>query len=500
MSNALIKPVIPSSIKQRRYWNAPHGAALALALAETGRAHAGLVVAVAPDTHSAHALEAELAVFAGGDIEVLHFPDWETLPYDLFSPHPDIVSQRIATLFRLPSLRRGVLVVPIATLMQRLAPRSYVGGSALVLELKQKLDLAGERRRLEAAGYRNVPQVQEPGDFAVRGALLDIFPTGSPEPYRIELFDDEIDSIRTFDPETQRSAQKVDSVRLLPAREFPLTEESAKAFRNTLRERFPIDPRRCPLYQDIKEGVTPAGIEFYLPLFFDKTETLFDYLSDDALFVLGDGVLDAAENFWNNAGERYEQRSHDIERPILPLAELYLPAPLLPINRKGETFAEELKRFLAAYPGRVLIASDSAGRREALIEQLAVAHLRPDTVASWQDFAAPTPRHPGERRDPASSSDTRKALGSGVRRNDEGLNDEDSKASRALSRFAITVAPLEQGFALTDPAIVVLTESELVGESVPRAILKRSCATSASCRSARRSCTSITASVATRAF
>jgi len=498
MSTALIKPVIPSSIKQRRYWNAPHGAALALALAETGRAHTGLVVAVAPDTHSAHALEAELAVFAGGDIEALHFPDWETLPYDLFSPHPDIVSQRIATLFRLPSLRRGVLVVPIATLMQRLAPRSYVGGSALVLELKQKLDLAGEQRRLEAAGYRNVPQVQEPGDFAVRGALLDIFPMGSPEPYRIELFDDEIDSIRTFDPETQRSAQKVDSVRLLPAREFPLTEESAKAFRNTLRERFPIDPRRCPLYQDIKEGVTPAGIEFYLPLFFDRTETLFDYLSDDALFVLGDGVLEAAENFWNNAGERYEQRSHDIERPILPLAELYLPpqllrerlnaalridivakaanehaidlgtqpAPLLPINRKGETFAEELKRFLAAYPGRVLIASDSAGRREALIEQLAVAHLRPDTVASWQEFAAPTSRHPGKRPDPASSSGTRKAPGSGVRRNDEDLNDEDSKDSRALSRFAITVAPLEQGFALTDPAIVVLTERELFGERV----------------------------------
>ena len=495
MSTALIKPAIPSSIKQRRYWNAPHGAALALALAETGRAHRGLVVAVAPDTHSAHALEAELGVFAGGDIEVLHFPDWETLAYDLFSPHPDIVSQRIATLFRLPSLRRGVLVVPIATLMQRLAPRSYVGGSALVLELKQKLDIASEQRRLEAAGYRHVPQVQEPGDFAVRGALLDIFPMGSPEPYRIELFDDEIDSIRTFDPETQRSAHKVESVRLLPAREFPLTEESAKAFRNTLRERFPIDPRRCPLYQDIKEGVTPAGIEFYLPLFFDKTETLFDYLSDDALFVLGDGVLDAAENFWNQASERYEQRSHDIERPILPLAELYLPpqllrerlnttlridvvakaanehaidlgtqpAPLLPINRKGESFAEELKRFLAAYPGRVLIASDSAGRREALIEQLAVAHLSPGTVASWQEFVTPSPsRHPGERRDPAPlPSQKSKTPDSGVRRNDEifaGASD--------LPRFAITVASLEQGFALTDPAITVLTERELFGERV----------------------------------
>ena len=469
MPPTLIKPPLPASARQRRYWSAPDGAALALALAETGRAYDGIVVAVAHDTHAAHALEAELAVFAGSDLEVLQFPDWETLPYDLFSPHPEIVSQRIATLYRLPTLKRGVLVVPVATLMQRLAPRSYIAGSALVLALKQKLDIASEQRRLEMAGYRNVPQVQEPGDFAVRGALLDIFPMGSAEPYRIELFDDEIDSIRTFDPETQRSDHKVDSVRLLPAREFPLTEESAKAFRNTLRERFPIDPRRCPLYQDIKEGVTPAGIEFYLPLFFEHTETLFDHLAGatGALFVLGERVLDAAESFWSNASERHEQRAHDVERPILPLNELYLPpqqlrerlnaelrvdivakgtnehaidlgtqpAPSLPLTRKGEEFAEDLKRFIAVYPGRILLAADSAGRREALIEQLAVAHLRPQTVASWHDFTSPSPPKNGD-------------------------------GTASPPRFAITVAPLEQGFALTDPALTVLTERELFGERV----------------------------------
>jgi len=463
MPSTLLTPALPTSPKQRRFWSAPHGASLALALAETGRAHAGIVVAVAHDTHAAHALEAELAVFAGTDLEVLQFPDWETLPYDLFSPHPDIVSQRIAALYRLPSLKRGVLVVPVATLMQRLAPRSYIAGSGLVLELGQKLDIAAEQRRLEASGYRNVPQVQEPGDFAVRGALLDIFAMGSAEPYRIELFDDEIDSIRTFDPETQRSDHKVDSVRLLPAREFPLTDESAKAFRNTLRERFPIDPRRCPLYQDIKEGATPAGIEYYLPLFFDKTETLFDYLSEDALFVLGEGVLDAAEAFWLQTGQRHEQRAHDVERPILPPTELYLPpqqlrerlnaelrvdvvakgssehavdlgtqpAPQLPLNRKGEEFGEALQRFVSAYPGRVLVAADSAGRREALIEQLASARLRPATVASWQDFAS---------------------AGAGI---------ADGGGQNA---FAVTVAPLEQGFALTRPALTVLTERELLGE------------------------------------
>ena len=174
----------------------------------------------------------------------------------------------MATLYRLPSLKRGVLVVPVATLMQRLAPRSYIGGSSLVLENRQRFKLDEESQRLIASGYRHVPQVFEPGDFAVRGAIVDIFPMGSAEPYRIELLDEEIDSIRTFDPETQRSAQQVARVRLLPAREFPLTEETARSFRNALRERFPIDPRRCPLYQDIKEGTAPAGIEYYLPMFF----------------------------------------------------------------------------------------------------------------------------------------------------------------------------------------------------------------------------------------
>ena len=458
---ALIHSSLPSSPKQRRQWNTPHGSALALALAESGRRHAGLVVVVARDTHAAHALEAEIAIFAGDDLEVLQFPDWETLPYDLFAPHPDIVSQRVSTLYRLPGLGRGVLVVPIATLMQRLAPRSFITGSGLVLASGQHFDLAAEQRRLSAAGYRFVPQVQEPGDFAVRGAIVDIYPTGSGVPYRIELFDEEVDSIRTFDPETQRSASKVDQVRLLPAREFPLTEETAKDFRNALRERFPIDPRRCPLYQDIKEGTAPAGIEYYLPMFFAQslygaTETLFDYLADGALFVVCDGALDAAGQFSRQTHERYEQRAHDIERPILPVSELYLsteqlrerlnqqlridllaagsderaidlgtqPVPSVPINRKDETPVAELQRFVTSYPGRVLIATESAGRREALIEQIVGAGMPLATVASWREFVDADPP----------------------------------------VRFAIIVAALEQGFAIVKPAISVLTERELLGE------------------------------------
>ena len=455
MTSPIKHPPLPTTPKQRRYWTPPHGSGRALLLAEAARTHQGLLVVVARDTQRAQALESELKIFAGG-LPVLHFPDWETLPYDAFSPHPEIVSQRIATLYQLPNVKRGVLVVPVATLMQRIAPRLHITGSGLVLAKGQKLDLASEQRRLEASGYRHVPQVAEPGDFAVRGALLDIFPMGTAEPYRIELFDDEVESIRSFDPETQRSQQQVDRVELLPAREFPLTDEAAKEFRGNLRERFPIDVRRCPLYQDMKEGVTPGGIEYYLPLFFPQTATLFDYLADDALFVLGEGASEAADQFWAQTAERYDQRAHDIERPVLPPAELYLPpeqlrerlnkrlrvevvdpghehavdtgtqpAPELPLNRKGEEPGTSLRHFLASYPGRVLIAADSAGRREALIETLAGAGMKPDNVDGWTSFLA-----------------------------------EDAQ------RFAITIASLEQGFALTRPAITVLTERELYGERV----------------------------------
>ncbi|MDF3981199.1 transcription-repair coupling factor [Luteibacter sahnii] len=454
MPVALPRPPLPPNAKTRRYWAVPHGSSWALEVAEAARAHEGLLVVVTRDTRSADTLENELGVFAG-DLPVLHFPDWETLPYDVFSPHPEVVSQRIATLYRLPSVRRGVLVVPVATLMQRIAPRSHITGSGLVLRKGQTLDIIAEQRRLEAAGYRNVPQVTEPGDFAVRGALIDIYAMGASEPYRVELFDDEIESIRTFDTETQRSQHQVEGVELLPAREFPVTDDAAKHFRHALRDRFPIDVRRCPLYQDMKEGVTPGGIEYYLPLFFPHTETLFDYLAGDALFVLGDGTLEAAAAFWQQVADRYEQRAHDIERPVLPPAEIYLgpeplreqlnkqvridvvdkahahavdlgtqPAPDLPLNRKGEEPGTALRQFLAHYPGRVLVAADSAGRREALIEQLGGGGMKPANVEGWKAFLA---------------------------------SDE---------RFAITVAPLDQGFALNTPALTVLTERELFGERV----------------------------------
>ena len=449
-------PPLPRAGQQRAYWRAPSSAsALALGLVEAARAHDGLLLAVARDTHTAQSLENDLRVLAD-DLPILHFPDWETLPYDLFSPHPDIVSQRVAALYRLPTVRRGVLVVPVSSLMQRLPPPEWIAGNALDLRRGQKLDLDAEKRRLESSGYRNVPQVLDPGDFAVRGALLDLFPMGSEVPYRIELFDDVIDTLRSFDPDTQRSDHPVDSVKLLPAREFPLDLASTKRVREKLSERFDFDPRRCPLYQDLKEGGTPAGIEYYLPLFFEHTASLFEHLGSDTLVVVGEGVADAATAFWAQTRDRWEQRRHDVERPILPPEEIFIAPELLraELNRaerievcsadhpqhaqaramaeqkvpslpwicKGEESGAALKSFLSNYPGRVLIAADSAGRREALIELLDSAAMKPVTLGNWTSF-----------------------LGSD-------------------HSFGIAVVPLEDGFATTEPAITVLTERQLFPE------------------------------------
>ncbi|GAA4863354.1 transcription-repair coupling factor [Luteimonas vadosa] len=462
-------PPLPQAGRPRAYWRLPASvSAYAWMVLRAAEAHDGPLLAIARDNHGAHQLESDLRTLAGGDagLPVLPFPDWETLPYDQFSPHPDIVSRRLATLHRLPTLRRGVVVVPVQTLMQRLAPLSYVIGNTFDVRTGQRLDMDAEKRRLESAGYRNVPQVFDPGDFAVRGGLLDVFPMGADAPYRVELFDDAIDTIRAFDPETQRSLDKVEAVRLLPGREIPLDEAGIERAMSALRERFDIDTRRSALYQDLKAGAAPAGIEYYLPLFFDAsrkggTATLLDYMDASTLPVVGDGALSASDQFWKQTGERHEQRRHDIERPILPPDMLWMPpdalrerlnegrrievcgpehpryadaqplgdqpAPDLPIAARDAAPAAALKSFLAAYPGRALVAADSAGRREALLEVLRAAELSPQVVEAWSDFL-PAP------------------------------------ASGDAPRFAIGVAPLEDGFALDTPQVTVLTERQLFPE------------------------------------
>ncbi len=460
----LTPPPLPKPGQQRAWWRAPASpSALAFHIAAAAAAHAGPLLAIARDNQTAHQLESDLRTLLGRDgnadgVPVVTFPDWETLPYDVFSPHPDIVSQRLSALHKLPALKRGIVVVPVQTLLQRLAPLRHVVGGSFDVHVGQRLDLDAEKRRLESAAYRHVPQVLDPGDFAVRGGLLDVYPMGADMPYRIELLDDEIDTIRGFDPESQRSLEKIDAVHLLPGREVPLDEASLKRALDALRDRFDLDTRRSGLYQDLKAGLAPSGIEYYLPLFFEQTATLFDYLDASMLPVIGDGALEAAEVFWAHTGERYEQRRHDLERPLLPPDALYLspdalrerfnlgqrievcgeahpqreraqalgdqPAPNVPIAAKDVVPAGALKSFLRSYPGRVLIAADSPGRREALLELLQAAELQPELLPNWRAFAG---------------------IESG-------------------SRFAIAVAPFDDGFAITAPALTVLTERQLFPE------------------------------------
>jgi len=485
---------LPRGGQLRAWWRAPASpTALAWFIARAAETVDGPLLVAARDNQGAHQLEADLHTLLGPDpdLPVLPFPDWETLPYDRFSPHPDIISQRLAALHGLPTLKRGIVVVPVQTLMQRLPPLRHVVGGSFDLKVGQVLDFDQEKRRLESASYRNVPQVLDPGDFAIRGGLLDVFPMGAQVPLRIELLDDSIDSIRAFDPESQRSLEKTGSVHMLPGREVPLDDASVERALASLRERFDVDTRRSALYQDLKAGVAPAGVEYYLPLFFDSTATLFDYFDPGVLAVVADGAFEAADAFWTQTAGRYEQRRHDLERPLLAPEELYLPptalrerlnlsprievcgtgharhaesqalgeqpVPVLPLAAKDAEPAAALKSFLASYPGRVLIAADSAGRREALMELMQAAGLTPEVVGNFSEFLMDSqPRTGG---DPAPDAPAR-AIGADESRA-PGVR---VRGSDGLPHFAIAVAPLEDGFALDAPQLAVLTERQLFPE------------------------------------
>jgi len=447
-----IQAILPPDNRQSLRWGQLYGAAPALLIAAATRFR-GLILVIAPDSQTALRLETELRVFGGAELEILAFPDWETLPYDGFSPHQDIISQRLAALYRLPQRRRGVLVAPVATLMQRLAPRDYLNRYALLLKIGERLDLDPFRQRLEAAGYACVSQVVEHGEFAVRGSILDLFPMGAERPYRIELFDDTVESIRDFDPDTQLSVAKAAQIELLPAREFALDKESITRFRQAWRRQFEGDPQRSLIYREVSAGHAPGGIEYYLPLFFEPVATLFEHLPESALVIQLDGVAAAMEAFQEQIIDRYEQHRHDAERPLLPPPALFLqaaqveqalaryprielgataaggvnyptqPPPALPFQPRHERPAEALERFLAEFPGRALITAESAGRREVLLDTLRGYGLRPVICSGWAEFLA-----------------------------------------REDAPLALAVAPLEQGLWLTEPPLAVIAESQLYGE------------------------------------
>ncbi|HSC14594.1 MAG TPA: CarD family transcriptional regulator, partial [Gammaproteobacteria bacterium] len=404
---------LPSAAAPRRTWAELHGGALRLAAAEAAARHSGPVCVIAASAAEADKLEREMAFF--GPRELRRFPDYETLPYEPISPPQDLLADRLLALNRLARGERETLVLEAGALLERLPPPEFIVSRSLHLAKGDRFDPVAMTKRLSEHGYLRVEQVAEPGEFAVRGAVFDIFPTGSAAPVRVDLFDDEIETLRTFDAETQRSAGKTDRIEILPAREFPFDEAAIKFFRERFREHFPVEPGRCPVYRTISDAQLPAGIEYYLPLFFKTTASLFDYLPADTLLVVVDGALDALDTSWQLVCERYEQLKGDIERPILTPKQAFLaPEELrarigerttLTLTQHASPASDEnagvthplaggiaatedrIDRWLRVEPGeRTLLATSSPGHREMLLELLRHRGYEPHVYSSWQEF------------------------------------------------------------------------------------------------------------------
>ncbi|STY29688.1 Transcription-repair coupling factor [Legionella wadsworthii] len=421
-----INTLLYQPTKAKQIWGQLHGSSLALALAEYCQQTSGIKLLIAQDNLSANQLQEELNFFLNPNSpqELLFFPDWETLPYDQFSPHQDIISERLYTLSRIQQVTDAIVITSASTIMHRLCPPEFLNQYALMLKEGQKLDLASFRNQLQQSGYHCVNKVLEHGEFALRGSIIDVYPMGSGLPFRIELFDDEIESLREFDTETQRTIEKIKQINVLPAREFPLNEQSQLHFRRSFRELFPGNPSQCPIYEAISEGQFPSGIEYYLPLFFEKTVTFFDYLPETAKICLIENIQNNAEQFWQELNERYEQRRYDISRPILSpsacflspielltLANTYeqlrlfqnpsekkgavvnfdiVPGPQLPIDRKTQEPLSHLRSYCQDSSRRYLIVVESAGRREVLLDLLKPSGIFPKIQSSWYEFTQDT--------------------------------------------------------------------------------------------------------------
>ncbi|HEX4241722.1 MAG TPA: transcription-repair coupling factor [Steroidobacteraceae bacterium] len=454
----LLEPILPSQAAPVIRWGKLYGAAPALALAEAAAAAAAPLVVVAPSTREAERLGDEIRFFAPPTLPIRVFPDLETLPYDAFSAHPDITSGRLTVLAELPRARNGVWLVAIDTLLQRLAPRSFVSAYSLEVHVGETLDLEALRAQLALAGYASVTQVVAHGELAVRGSLVDVFPMGSDAPYRIDLLDRDVDSIRRFDPETQRSLDKLDRIHLLPAREMPLNPDAVREFRRRYRVRFPGDLSEQPVYRDVSAGLAPGGIEFFMPLFFERTSHLFEYLPPSSIVVDVNEAASRADELWNGIVARHEQLRHDRYRPILDPGEVYLtPAELresyahwprvelrsfewppetaephrnfasvapssVRVDPRAEQPAAELAAHIAAGKGRILLAAESAGRRELLLDLLRPRGIQPRIFDGFAAFLA----------------------------------SEDS--------LGITVSPAVSGLRLDSPPLEILTEGQLFAD------------------------------------
>ena len=453
-------PKLPEKAGEVLHWRKLYGASSSLSVAELAK-KSGLIVYVCSEAQHIQMVEKELSFFLkesseSSSVPIFTFPDWECLPYDRVSPHPDIVSQRLLALHRLPHLERGILIIPVTALMQRLAPTGYVDAHTFDLKLNDELDTEAFRQRLVDAGYYSVDTVMAAGEFAIRGGIVDVFPSGMDEPFRLDLFDTTIETIRLFDTETQRSTSTLDRIELLPAREFPLDSKSIEHFRQSFRATVDGDAKQSIVYREVSKGLAPTGSEFYLPLFFENTNTLFDFLPSDTSFVLEEGVMENAETLHSEVIERFESASLNPEWPPLEPNLLFLnpeqiytglknhpraqllnlnlkevkhlvdfntkPAPKFTINPRADAPYAEFIAHLDTAKQRTLIVAESAGRRESIVGLLSENKRSFKTVETWAEFVD----------------------------GDESL--------------ALTVTEVDRGLSLTDSNIDIITESQLYGE------------------------------------
>lgn len=418
------------------------------ALLQLARSQKRMAVLICADAFDVARLSQEIS-WLDPTLKVSCLPDWETLPYDTMSPHADLVSERLETLYNLTSqdqnIRPDVLIAAASTAAQRFAPRAYVAGNTFFFRKGQTVSTNKLEADLVAAGYGRVEQTMAPGEFAVRGGIVDIFPMGASSPLRLDLFDDEIDSIRSFDPESQRSTGNVDRIRILPGHEFAFDDDARNRFRSAWRATFSVDPSKCPVYVDVGSGICSPGIEYYLPLFFEETGTLADYLPENALFVTLGQTREAIDAFMRQTQERYKFLSHDKERPALPPEKLF---------DKADDFFENIAPF-----GRISLSAPEAG----ITEPLAIERSVKDPAAKLKDFIAKSHIQKKRVLVVASGSGRAARLQELLRDGIQEPNQIESFPAFVESResLAVAVGPLSGGFDLKDSRVVVVTESEL---------------------------------------
>jgi transcription-repair coupling factor (superfamily II helicase) len=456
-----MKPVTPLLSTQpiehhghRSYWAPLNPSEQALVIANQSKNASGLIVVMTANAQDANRLIEELRFFTQNQQILLSFPEWETLPYDRFSPHQDIVSERLRTLYQLPETKQGILVLPVATLIQRVVPHSYLQKFTFLLSKGDHLDSETFAQKLESGGYQRVSQVMDHGEFAVRGSIIDLYPMGSRQPFRLDLFDDEIDSIRCFDPQTQRSSEEIERIQLLPAKEYDFTAEGINLFRQKFKLAFGDEARHCQLYQTVSEARAIGGLEYYLPLFHPELTSLFEYLPSNTVFFDFEQLESHLDQVLHDFAERYQIGQHNPDFPLLKPHELVLdkpefmstlkgfhrvslqrektpktqvvfdtrPLPDLHVQTDSEYPLARLNAFCDQYAGRVIYSAETTGRRETLLSLLGKHKQHPELVSSWQ----------------------------------EALNTQ--------ARYSIVVSPLEES--IHTPQLSIISEAQIFGQTV----------------------------------